>query len=77
MKWKKFFKLCNYRILHCTNVNLAEFKKMLDIVQECISTKNLEKYNSQFMILKNIDTKQLPLTKFLAKVKSNEYKCKE
>ena len=64
MKWKKYFKLNKEHLLHDTNVNLPEFKTMLNITKQCISNKQYEKFKSEFLILENINTKQLPITKF-------------
>ena len=69
MKWKKFFKITKTYILHDVNVHLPTFKNMLANSKECISEKNFKKYSNEFQILENIDTKQLPLTKFTNGVK--------
>lgn len=67
MKWKKFFdKMFDY-IMHNPKIDIPTFKIILEINKECISPKNWNKHIRNFLMLENINTKQLSLSKFTTK----------
>lgn len=69
MKWKRFFdKMLEYIMVY-PEIDITTFKTILKITKKCISPKNFNKHYKNFLMLENINTKQLPLTKFKNEVR--------